>query len=47
MNIKFEKNPNTANPNPCKTSGANAAIAIADEKRCLVESTSGENCFGA
>ena len=44
---KSEKNPKTANPNPSKTSGAGAAIAVADEKRCLEESTSGENCFGA
>ena len=47
MKKKSEKNPKTANPNPCKTSGAGAAIAVAVEKMCLEESTSGENCFGA
>ena len=44
---KSEKKPKTASPNHCKTSGADAAIAVADEKMSLEESTSGENCFGA
>ena len=47
MKKKSEKNPKTGNPNPAKTSGADAAIAVADEKRCLEESPSGENCFSA
>ena len=34
-----EKNPKTANPNPCKTPGADAAITVADEKRCQEEIT--------
>ena len=46
MKKKSEENPKSANPNPRRTSGADAAIAVADE-RCQEESTSGENCFGA
>ena len=47
MENMSEKNPITANPNPCKTLGADAAITVAEEKRCLEECTTGENCFVA
>ena len=43
MKKMSEMNPKIVNPNPCKTSGADAAITVADEKRCLEESTTGEN----
>ena len=47
MKKMSEKNTKTANPNHCKTSGADVAIAVADENRCLGESTTGENGVGA
>ena len=47
MKKMSEKDLKTANSNHCKISGADAAITVADEKRCLEESTTVENCFGA